>query len=242
MRVLVKNETETVIKGLPGFSVVDLFDNRNSIDQRQELFSLARDFHLMFFPESPHANIEWREQLETGVAPTDENVHVWVIFRDGAPVGLWAVNVNVQSGVALMLFGAVKKSAREDLPVTWLRTFLDALIDICRVECEAQGRELDLVALESEIGLTPRWESAGFELADIKYFEPKLGMHWRDSPKVKFFEHNFLYVRSLMPEVHSDSAEVIQRALSALVVDHYGLDQEIPEVRTMLTQATLLGS
>jgi hypothetical protein len=238
---LVKNEAKVFIQHLSGFSVVDLFDGRLSEQERDQLFLLARDFHIKFFPESLHAISEWQEQIEAGKAPTDEIVHVWLIFRDDLPVGLWAVNVNVQLGVALMLFGAVEKSARVDLPATWLRIFLDALIDLCAHDCAAVGGNLEVVALESEIGLTSRWDSAGFTLTDIKYFEPKLGMHWKDSPSIEFFEHNLLYVRSLMPTTQLKSAVVIQRALQAFVVDHYGLNQEIPQVQTMLAQAAELG-
>lgn len=233
---MVKSEHESLISGLPGFCVVDLFNPRISTDTREELFKLAHGFHLQYFPESPHAIDEWRAQIETGSAPTKESVHVWLIFKDTKPVGMWAVNVNIESGVALMLFGAVDKAARIDLPNSWLRTFLDALMDLCSAECEAAGRNLDLVALESEIGLKERWESAGFSLINVPYFEPTHGMHWANAPEMTFFEYNHLFVRSLDPNTRSESTDSAWRALQAFVVDHYQLDVTIPQVATMLGQ------
>ena len=236
MRALVKSEHDSLISGLPGFSVVDLFNTGISGDTREELFELARGFHLQYFPESPHAIDEWRHQIETGIAPTRERVHVWLICQDTRPVGIWAVNINIESGVALMLFGAVEKDVRSNLPPSWLRTFLDALIDLCSAECQAAGRNLDLVALESEIGLKDRWESAGFALINLPYFEPTAGMHWAKAPDVSFFESNHLFVRSLDSQVSSDSAGIAKRAVNAFVLDHYQLDPSLPQVAMMLSR------
>ncbi|CAB4612943.1 unannotated protein [freshwater metagenome] len=236
MRALVKNENESLISGLPGFSVLDLFHPDITEQTREELFTLACEFHVRYFPESPHAIDEWRAHIQTGESPTRERVHVWLIFKDTKPVGMWAVNVNIESGVALMLFGAVDKEARSNLPHTWLRSFLDALIELCVTECEVLGRKVDLVALESEMGLKNRWESAGFALINVPYFEPTLGMHWANAPEVTFYENNHLFVRSLDPNTRSDSTDSAQRALQAFVVAHYQLDVTIPQVATMLSQ------
>ena len=86
------------------------------------------------------------------------------------------------------------------------------------------------------MGLKNRWESAGFALINVPYFEPTLGMHWANAPEVTFYENNHLFVRSLDPNTRSDSTDSAQRALQAFVVAHYQLDVTIPQVATMLSQ------
>lgn len=240
MKVLEKNEVITEVVGVLELSIVDLFDPRLDAERREELFEWISEIHLRYFPESPHAVAEWREQLDTGISPTMEVVHPWLILRDGKPVGEWVVTVNQPAGVVLMLFGAVDKSARSDLPREWLGRFLTFLIDRCQQESTLAGFPLRAVILESEQSHQSRWESAGFLHADVGYLEPELGMHWSDQTEVRFIDSNLAFIRPITDISGKPESELFVLALRALLIDHYGLPEDLPEVQAMLTRAAAL--
>jgi hypothetical protein len=240
VKVLEKTDGLVDVVGVPELRVIDVFDSGLGTERREELFAWISDIHLRYFPESPHAVAEWREQLDTGISPTMEVVHPWLILRDGKPVGEWVVTVNQPAGVVLMLFGAVDKSARSDLPREWLGRFLTFLIDRCQQEATLAGFPLHAVILESEQSHQSRWESAGFIHADVGYLEPELGMHWSDQTEVRFIDSNLAFIRPIAGISGKPESELFVRALRALLIDHYGLPEDLPQVQAMLTRAAAL--
>lgn len=237
---MAKNEAAIDIPALPGISIVDLFSSDLTSQQQSQIFEQLCEIHRRYFPESEHVINEWHQQLSIGKAPTNEIVHPWLVLHDGRPVGEWIVTVNLEAGVMLMLFGAVDADVRREYPRSWLGDFLDFLVQRCVDEARALGHSLDVVMLESEKPLEQRWVSCGFELVDVTYRVPSLGMHWKQGTEIEFLKNHFAFIKFIDAQQAQPKSEYVSKAIRAFAIDHYGLPEDLPEVQTMLTHAEAL--
>ena len=240
MRALVKNDASIDIPALPGISIVDLFAPGIEAQQQSEVFEQLSVIHRRYFPESEHVIDEWRQQLLTGIAPTNEIVHPWLVLHNGKPAGEWIVTVNLDAGVMLMLFGAVDAEVRRQYSRSWLRDFLDFLVEYCVREARALGNSIDVVMLESEKPLEQRWVACGFELVDVNYRVPVLGMHWMKDSEIDFLDNHFAFIKKIETQGDSSMSKCVTKAIRAFALDHYGLPEALPEVQTMLTLASAM--
>lgn len=231
-----------VIPGVPEFGIVDLFDPTLDALEREGRFREYSAIHADYFPSYSHVLDDISAQLATEVLPDGEIVHAWLLSRDGRPVGIWNFNVNVRTGVVLMLFGAIHRHARVDLPREYLPRLIDHLLGVCETEAHRLGFALHAAILESDDHHLRRWESCGFTVVDSEYREPVHGAHWPLFGELSFFEDYSACVLPIDAGHGKSIADLAEMSLSALLIDHYRLPANHPTVEASLGRAGVFRS
>ncbi|MFM8154573.1 MAG: hypothetical protein ACKOAF_00650 [Actinomycetes bacterium] len=231
-----------VIPGVPEFGVVDLFDPALDARERDDSFRDYSVIHAHYFPSYPHVLEDISIHLATEVPPDGEIVHAWLLSRDGKPVGIWNFNVNVRTGVVLMLFGAIHRHARIDLPREYLPRLIGYLLGICEAEAHGLGFSLHAAILESDVHHLRRWESCGFTVVDSEYREPIHGAHWPNFGDLAFFEDYSACVLPIDAGHAKSRADLAKMCLRALLIDHYRLPENHPNVEASLRRAEAIRS
>ena len=214
------------IPDVPELGVIDLFSPSLSQGERLEVLAGLSAIHLTHFPTYGHILEDLRAQLATGLAPAGEVVHAWLVIRDEKPVGEWIFNVNKENGIILMLFGAVDRDARIDLPREWLPKLVDFLLDICVEEAHRADRVIKAGILESADEHISRWRSCGFVVADSDYEEPINGVHWQEEGELEFYDSYAACVRAIDSGIGMPQTELAMTAIRTLLVDHYLLPED----------------
>jgi hypothetical protein len=147
------------------------------------------------------------------------------------------MNVNDARQVNMMLFGAIHREARVDLDHDYLLRLVDCMLEQCQERATSEGVPFVAVTLESASDHLARWQEAGFFVADDDYHEPIGGRGWRSDGGPRFFEQYTACVRPYGDGLDLPRADVATRSLSALLLDHYGLPAEHPQVQRSLTAA-----
>lgn len=235
--ISIRPEFLTQVPGVPEFSIVDLFDASLAATEREGVFvEVARMMHA-YFPSYGHVVEDFRQQLESAVPPRNEFVHAWLVIRDGEACGLWVMNINSLSGVIMMLFGAIHRNARIDLPREYLPRLVGFMHQLCLVEATAHDFSIFGVILESAERHLNRWRSCGFFVVDGEYREPKHGVHWAEFGPPDFYMDYSACVLPIAEGLRLSRADVGQLCLDTLLVEHYGLPREHPVVVASLTRA-----
>lgn len=227
----------TPVVGVPEFSVVDALAADLSVSERQELLAQLAPIHRHYFPSYPHVLEEFDEQALTGEHPPGERVHAFVVYRDGTAVGEWVMAVDRRREVIMMLFGAVHREARTDLDRGYLNRLVDDLLGRCEAAAAQDGEEIVAVTLESDGPHLARWHGLGFFTADAGYREPVHGRHWQQYGEPAFFDRYSACVRPWGRGEHMARSDLAERAVTALLIDHYGLPPDHPQVVRSLTAA-----
>ncbi len=220
----------TPIEGVPEFTVVDALAADMSAAEHHELLAQLAPIHGRYFPSYPHVLEELEQQVLTGESPSGERVHAFVVFRDGLPVGEWVMAVDRRAEVVMMLFGAIHREARIDLDRGYLIRLVDALLERCAAAAADEGEDIVAVILESDGPHLARWHELGFFTADADYHEPIHGRHWPEHGEPAFFDRYSACVRPWGRGEQMARSVLAERALSALLVDHYGLPADHPQV------------
>jgi hypothetical protein len=229
----------TTIPLVPEFGVVDLLDPRLTVTERGQLFEDYAAIHRYYFPSYPHVMEDLEHYAVTGQRPTGEIVHAWLVFREQRPVGVWNFHVNRDSGVLMMLFGAIHREARQDLPREYLPRLVDFLIEQCIAEAHDHGFALQVAILESDEGHVARWTSCGFHVVDHEYREPRHGIHWAKSGEPTFFDDYSACVMPIDAGIGRPIGELGELAVRTLLIDHYRLPAGHPSVVESLARAGL---
>lgn len=231
------DSARTSVGGVPEFAVVDALAGDLSVEERQELLAELAPIHRRYFPSYPHVLEELERQSLTGEHPLGERVHAFVVFRDDIPVGEWVMAVDRREGVIMMLFGAVHREARIDLDRGYLVRLVDDLLQRCAAAAADDGEEIVAVILESDAPHLDRWHELGFFTADADYREPIHGRHWPEHGEPQFFDRYAACVRPWGRGAQMARSALAERALTALLVDHYGLPSDHPQVVRSLAAA-----
>jgi hypothetical protein len=232
----------TIVPGVPEFGVVDLFNSQLSDTEREEVFDAVVEVHSEYFPSYAHVLADFRTQVETNTSPPGERVHEWLVMRDGKPAGVWTMNVNPSEGIVMMLFGAIHRDARIDLPREYLPRLVNFLLGLCIEEAHELGFELIAAILESDAERLPRWESCGFFVADPDYREPKHGIHWAEFGDPEFYSDYSACVMAIDAGIGLPAKEIASIAIRTLLVDHYHLPSDHEAVISSLQRASQVGS
>lgn len=230
------------VAGVPEFEAVDALSVDLSVAERQELLSQLAPIHRRYFPSYAHVLRELEQQALTGEHPSGERVHAFIVFRDGAPVGEWIMAVDRREGVIMMLFGAVHREARIDLDRAYLARLVDDLLERCAAAAADEGEEIVAVILESDAPHLDRWHELGFFTADADYREPIHGRHWPEHGQPEFFDRYAACVRPWGSGAQTARSALAERALNALLVGHYGLPSDHPQVVRSLAAAGAVDS
>lgn len=235
--ISIRPELLTLVPRVPEFSIVDLFDARLDATEQDAIALEVADIMHTYFPSYGHVVEDFREQLATNEGPKDELVHAWLVIRDGQACGLWVMNINTTSGVIMMLFGAIHRQARIDLPREYLPRLVGFMHDLCAVEAEANGFSIVGVILESAELHINRWKSCGFFVADPEYREPRHGIHWAEFGAPSFFENYSACVMPLGDGIRLPKSELGHICLETLMIEHYGLPRDHEFVISSLARA-----
>lgn len=227
----------TPVEGVPEFTVVDALAADLSAAERHDLLVQLAPIHGRYFPSYPHVLEELRAQALTGEPPSGERVHAFVVFRDGLPVGEWVMAVDRRAEVIMMLFGAIHREARIDLDRGYLVRLVDDLLGRCIAAAADDGEDVVAVILESDGPHLARWHELGFFTADADYREPIHGRHWPEHGELAFFDRYAACVRPCGRGRQMTRSALAERALTALLVDHYGLPADHPQVLRSLEAA-----
>ncbi len=220
----------TPVEGVPEFTFVDALAADMSGAEHHELLAQLAPIHGRYFPSYPHVLEELEQQVLTGESPSGERVHAFVVFRDGLPVGEWVMAVDRRAEVVMVLFAAIHREARIDLDRGYLIRLVDALLERCAAAAADDGEDIVAVILESDGPHLVRWHELGFFTADADYHEPIHGRHWREHGEPAFFDRYSACVRPWGRGEQMARSVLAERALSALLVDHYGLPADHPQV------------
>lgn len=227
----------TQVLTVPEYWIVDAIDPQLARADRERLLADLIPIHAQYFPSYPHVIDELVEQARSGEYPAGERVHGWLVYRDGKPVGEWIMNVNLDRGIVMMLFGAIHREARIDLDREYLLRLVDFMLQKVDDIARAAGEELVGIILEADGPHIPRWIEAGFFIADSDYREPIGGRGWGVDGDARFFEAYSACVRPWGAGLDVPCSDVAERALSALLIDHYGLPADHPQVVRSLSAA-----
>ena len=227
----------SAVEGVPEFTVVDALAADLSVAERQELLAHLAAIHARYFPSYPHVLEEFDQQVLTGEHPPGERVHAFVVYRDGIPVGEWVMAVDRPREVIMMLFGAIHREARIDLDRGYLRLLVDDLLGRCAAAAAEDGEDVVAVILESDGPHLSRWNELGFFTADADYREPVHGRHWPQHGEPAFFDRYSACVRPWGRGEHMARSDLAERAVTALLVDHYVLPPDHPQVVRSLAAA-----
>lgn len=220
------------LPGIPGIQVVDVADpSLDDITRERALAQLA-DVHVAFFPDHAHVVDEWRDGLRTGWPDDLVKVHLWLMLREGAPVGEVILHTNLRRRVVLVHFVALAPEVRRDVPRGWLLSLSEGFVARGEIDAASAGSELRAVAGEIPRAHLHKWQACGFEAADVGYLEPKHGMHWADYGEPEFFEMLAIVRRS-----SPDDTGAIGAAMRGFLVDHYRLPPDHPMVAAILARA-----
>ena len=211
---------------VPEFSIVDLFDVRLEVDERDVVVHEVAGLMRTYFPSYDHVVEDFRRQLVSGEPPEDEVVHTWLVMRNGQACGVWVMNINAVTGVIMMLFGAIHRQARIDLPREYLPRLVGFMHELCIAEATAEGFSIVGVILESAEHHLARWQSCGFFVADPEYREPKHGIHWPNFGSPDFYEDYAACVLPIGTGNQMSKAELGILCLETLMIEHYGLPRE----------------
>ena len=235
--ISIRPELLAQVPGVPEFRIVDLFDAGLVDSERESIMVEVADIMTEYFPSYAHAVEDFERQLASSVPPRDEFVHVWLVIRDGKACGLWVMNVNAVTGVIMMLFGAIHRQARIDLPREYLSKLVGFMHELCLIEATAHGFLIRGVILESAERHIDRWQSCGFFVADDEYREPKHGIHWATFGPPDFYDDYSACVLPIAEGTRLKRAELGQLCLETLLIEHYGLPRDHPAVMGSLTRA-----
>lgn len=235
--ISIRPEFLTQVPGVPEFWIVDLFDARLVASERDSIMVEVADIMHEYFPSYAHVVEDFERQLESSVPPKDELVHVWLVIRDGIACGVWVMNVNSVTGVIMMLFGAIHRQARIDLPREYLSKLVGFMHELCLIEAKGYDFTVFGVILESAERHIDRWESCGFFVADDEYREPKHGIHWAAFGPPDFYDDYSACVLPIAEGTRLQRAELGQMCLETLLIEHYGLPKEHPAVMGSLARA-----
>lgn len=227
----------TQVPRVPEFWIIDLFDARLTASERECIMVEVADIMHEYFPSYAHVVEDFERQLASGFPPKDEFVHAWLVIRDGQACGLWVMNVNAVTGVIMMLFGAIHRQARIDLPREYLPNLVGFMHELCLIEARAHGFPVFGVILESAERHINRWQSCGFFVADEEYREPKHGVHWPAFGNPDFYEDYSACVLPIAEGVPLLRAELGQLCLETLLIEHYGLPRDHEVVMGSLARA-----
>ncbi len=230
----------TPVEGVPEYTVVDALAADMSAAEHKELLAQLAPIHGRYFPSYPHVLDELEQQALIGEPPSGERVHAFVVFRDGLPVGEWVMAVDRRAEVIMMLFGAIHREARIDLDRGYLIRLVDALLERCAAAAADEGEDIVAVILESDGPHLARWHELGFFTADADYREPIHGRHWSQHGEPSFFDRYSACVRPWGRGREMARSALAERALTALLVDHYGLPPDHPQVVRSLQAAANL--
>lgn len=230
----------TPVEGVPEFTVVDALAVDLSAAEQRELLGDLSAIHGRYFPSYPHVVREFEQQVLTGDHPPGERVHAFLVQRDGAPVGEWVMAVDRRAGVIMMLFGAIHREARIDLDRGYLVRLVDDLLGRCVAAAADDGEDIVAVILESDGPHLGRWHELGFFTADPDYREPIHGRHWPQHGEPAFFDRYAACVRPWGRGMGMARSVLAERALTALLVDHYGMPADHPQVVRSLAAAAAL--
>lgn len=212
-----------------GIDIVDVVDPRTD---REHEDALGR-IHLRHFPDHAHVVAEIAELRDTH---DEDPRHAWLLLRDGTPIGEVIFGVVARRETALMHFVVVDAEHRTDLPLGWFAHLIDAIEGAATADAHAQGAGLRGILAEVEADATARWVRTGFRVLDIDYREPHHGMHWRSHGEPTFFPMTPV-LKCTAAGATAPFGEVAAEAVSAFLLDHYGLEESHPAVRDALSAA-----
>lgn len=220
---------------VPGVTIVDVLPGVTEMRLRQ-----LQDVHQRWFPDHPHVLAEMAQAWVSGRFDPGIAVHQWLLLHDDVPSGLFVFHVNLRLGIVLRHFLAMDEQVRVILAEDWVRH----LIAACEKQAvaDAAGARVEIYALMSEIGpdqprLLTHWGALGhLAFPELGYREPYHGKHWADHGEPVFFPMIAnIYVTSA--GLARPLGEVVERAVSAFLLDHYRLPPEHPVVAGILTRS-----
>ena len=233
---------QTSAPGFPELLLIDTVDAHLPVAARLAAIEELAPIHHEYFPAYPHVLDELREYARTGEDAHGERIHAFLLRRAGRPVGEWILNVNPRKGVVLVLFVAIHREARIDLDRSYLTALIDFTLQRCVDEAAELGETLVAAIVESDDERLHRWQEGGFILVDPDYHEPVHGRGWASADTLRYFEEYSACVRPLEGGSDIPFDERAALAIEALLVDHYGLPADNPQVRRSLDVASSCGS
>jgi len=219
----------TLITGIPGMSVIDVLPGTTE-DALRELQAI----HLRHFESSyPWAVSDFEQTWLHGAAQSNVIEHQWLLLIDGKTCGECVFHVNLDRKVILRHYMAVDQEVRAELPSGWLTAFNDFAEAWCDADSRAHG--IELLAMMSEI--QPKhvagWKRMGHLSPAIDYREPTHGKHWKEYGDVEFVPMS-VNLKLLPAGKQVPLREVTKAAVSAFLIDNYGLSESNPTVQSIL--------
>jgi len=219
----------TEVIGIPGMSVVNVLPGAD-----KESLRALQAVHLRHFESSyPWAVSDFEQTWLHGAAQSNVIEYQWLLLVDGEPCGECVFHVNLGRRIILRHYMAVDQEVRGELPSDWLIDFNAFAEASC--ENDARKNGVELLAMMSEI--QPKhvagWKRMGHLSPAIEYREPIHGKHWKKYGDVEFVPMS-VNLRLLAAGKQAPLPEVTKAAVSAFLIDNYGIPESNPTVQGIL--------
>lgn len=219
----------TEIIGIPGMSVIDVLPGT-----REEALRALQAIHLRHFEASyPWAVSDFEQTWLHGASQPNVIEHQWLLLVDGKPCGECVFHVNLDRKVILRHYMAVDQDVRAGLPSEWLTDFNAFAEAWCDVDAQAKGIELQAMMSEIQSKHVAGWKRMGHLSPAIEYREPIHGKHWQKYGDVDFVPMS-VNLKILPAGKQVPLREVTKAAVSAFLLDNYGLPESDPTVQSIL--------
>lgn len=208
-------------------------DVNGEVADREQLLGALIGVHARHFPAYPYVT----DQLVAGTDLPDTIRHAWLLQVNGRPAGEFLFHTCLRRRIVQIHYVGMDRSAAAELPVDWLADVTDAALATSRADAGRRG--VELLGMAGEMFSTPRdfrrWRRKGFLILAMDYREPVAGRDWRLAPD----EFNPLTIGLRMTDAGraADPLVVLNAALSAFLLDYYGLPADHPEVVRMFAEA-----